>query len=196
MILETLVSTLDADGHPNVAPMGITLADGTIVLRPFRGAATWRNLEATGCGVVHFTDNVLLFARCALASEVPAHRPATAVRGIVLDDAAHWREFAVETSDLAGERATFRARVVATGRRRDLLIFNRAQHAVVEATILATRVHLTGAAPVLAEIARLRPLVDRTGGGREREAFAFVEAAVAALERTPAPATAGEGGRR
>ena len=197
MILETLVSTLDAAGHPNVAPMGITFADETIILRPFRGAATWRNLEATGCGVVHFTDNVLLFARCALASEVPPHRPATVVRGIVLDDAAHWREFAVESGDLDGERATFRARVVATGRRRDLLIFNRAQHAVVEATILATRVHLTGAGPVLEEIARLRPLVDRTGGAREREAFAFVEAAVGALAQAPvrAPSPAGDGGR-
>jgi len=203
MILETLVSTVDAAGHPNVAPMGITLADETIVLRPFRGAATWRNLEATGCGVLHFTDNVLLFARCALASEVPPHRPAAVVRGIVLDDAAHWREFAVDASDLAGERATFRARVVATGRRRDLLLFNRAQHAVVEATILATRVHLTGAGPVMAEIARLRPLVDKTGGTREREAFAFVEAAVVALAAAsapvqapaPAPAPVGDEGR-
>jgi len=186
MILETLVSTLDAAGRPNVAPMGIALEGETIVLRPFRGAATWGNLEANGCGVVHFTDNVLLFARCALASDVPLHRAAAVVRGIVLDDAAHWREFEVETSDLAGERATFRARVVATGRRRDLLIFNRAQHAVVEATILATRLHLTGAGPVQAEIARLRPLVDKTGGPREREAFAFVAAAVEALAQAPA----------
>jgi hypothetical protein len=191
MILETLVSTLDAAGHPNVAPMGITLAGEAIVLRPFRGAVTWRNLESTRCGVVHFTDNVLLFARCALASEVPAHRPAAVVRGIVLDDAAHWREFEVENGDLAGERATFRARVVASGRRRDLLIFNRAQHAVVEATILATRIHLTGRGPVLAEIARLRPLVDKTGGAREREAFAFVEAAVEAMAQAPV----GDGGR-
>jgi uncharacterized protein len=186
MILETLVATLDAAGRPNVAPMGIVLDGDTIVLRPFRGAATWRNLEATGCGVVQFTDNVLLFARSALASEVPPHGPASAVRGIVLDDAAHWREFVVASSDLAGERATFRARVVAGGRRRDLLVFNRAQHAVIEATILATRVHLTGAAPVLEEIARLRPLVDRTGGPREREAFAFVTASVEAMAHAPA----------
>jgi len=191
MILETLVSTLDADGRPNVAPMGITLAGETITLRPFRGAATWRNLEATRCGVVHFTDNVLLFARCALTTEVPPHRPAAAVRGVVLEDAAHWREFAVDSSDLEGDRATFRARVVASGRQRDLMIFNRAHHAVVEATILATRVHLTGAGPVLAEIARLRPLVEKTGGAREREAFAFVEAAVAAAMT----ALAGDGRR-
>jgi hypothetical protein len=186
MILETLVATLDAVGLPNVAPMGIGLEGDTVILRPFRGAVTWRNLEATGCGVVQFTDNVLLFARSALASEVPPHRPAEVVRGIVLDDAAHWREFEVGSRDLAGERATFRARVVARGRRRDLLVFNRAQHAVIEATILATRIHLTGVGPVLEEIARLRPLVDKTGGPREREAFAFVTDAVERLAHAPA----------
>jgi len=186
MILETLVATLDSAGRPNVAPMGIGLEGDAIVLRPFRGAATWLNLEATGCGVVQFTDNVLLFARAALASDVPPHGPASVVRGIVLDDAAHWREFEVTDRDLAGARATFRARVVACGRRRDLLVFNRAQHAVIEATILATRLHLTGAAPVLEEIARLRPLVDKTGGPREREAFAFVSATVEAAAHAPA----------
>ena len=194
MIHETLVATVDASGRPNVAPMGVVLEEAAVVLRPFRSAETCGNLEATGCGVVHFTDNVLLFARCALEALVPPHRPAERVRGIVLDDAAHWREFEIVERDLGAERATFRGRVVASGRRRDLLIFNRAQHAVVEATILATRIHLTGAAPVEAEIARLRPLVEKTGGAREREAFAFVAAAVAAAAATQE--TASGTGRR
>jgi hypothetical protein len=180
MILETIVTTLDAAGRPNAAPMGIRLEDGAIVLRPFRTAVTCRNLEAVGEGVVHFTDNVLLFARCALVSEVPPHRPATRVRGVVLEDACHWREFALVSADSAGERATFRARVVAEGRRRDLLAYNRAQHAVVEATILATRLHLLDPAVIHEELARLRPLVEKTGGAREQEAFAFVESMVRA----------------
>jgi hypothetical protein len=178
VILETIVTTLDAAGRPNAAPMGITLDGETIVLRPFRTAITCRNLEARGEGVVNVTDNVLLFARAALLAEMPPHRPAAGVNGVILEDAAHWREFVVVTADLAGERAAFRARVVAEGRARDLWVFNRAQHAVVEATILATRLHLLDPAAVRAEIDRLRPLVDKTGGPREREAFAVVEAHV------------------
>jgi len=178
VIYETLVTTLDRAGRPHVAPMGIGLDGEVVVLRPFRTASTCRNLEARAAGVVHFTDNVLLFARAALGTEMPSHRPAEAIPGVVLDDAGHWREFRVEERDLSGERALFRGRVVATGRRRDLLIFNRAQHAVIEATILATRLHLTGRDPVLAEIERLRPLVDKTGGSDERAAFAYVLAHV------------------
>jgi hypothetical protein len=180
MILETIVTTLDAAGRPNAAPMGIRLEDGMVVLSPFRTAATCRNLEAVGEGVVHFTDNVLLFARCALTSTVPPHRPAARVRGIVLEDACHWREFSVVSAGTGGERASFRARVVAEGRNRDLLAYNRAQHAVVEASILATRLHLLDPEAVRDELARLRPLVEKTGGPREREAFALVESMVRA----------------
>jgi hypothetical protein len=99
VILETLVTTIDPDGRPHVAPMGIGLDGESVLLRPFRTAATCRNLEATGSGVVQFTDNVLLFARAALGTEMPPHRPAEAVRGVILDDAAHWREFTIEERD-------------------------------------------------------------------------------------------------
>lgn len=174
MIYETLVSTLDAEGRPNFAPMGIGLEGGSVLLRPFKTAVTWRNLQEVGEGVVHFTDDVLLFARCALASEVPPHRPAERVRGVVLRDVCHWKEIVIASKDVSRDRAEFHARVVFEGRQRDLLAFNRAQHAVVEATILATRLHLLGRETVLAEITRLSPLVDKTGGLREREAFRFV----------------------
>ncbi|HKQ97024.1 MAG TPA: DUF447 domain-containing protein, partial [Candidatus Polarisedimenticolia bacterium] len=125
MIYETLVTTLDPDGRPHAAPMGIGLEGDRVLLRPFRSSSTCRNLEATGAGVVHFTDNVLLFARTALGDEMPPHRPAGTVPGVVLDDAGHWREFVVEERDLTAERARFTGRVVAAGRRRDLLVFNR-----------------------------------------------------------------------
>ncbi|MFG0335437.1 MAG: DUF447 domain-containing protein, partial [Maioricimonas sp. JB049] len=55
----------------------------------------------------------------------------------------------------------------------------RACHAVLEATILATRLHLVSASEILAEIDRLRPLVEKTGGATEHRAFAFVEQFVA-----------------
>lgn len=180
MILETIVSTVDGGGRPNFAPMGITAEGETILLRPFRGAATWTNLEATGEAVVHFTDDVLVFARCAVTPHVPPHRPARKVRAPVLADVCHWKEIVVAGREGDGERALFRCRVVATGRGRDFAGFNRARHAVIEATILATRLHLLGRDRVLEEIARLRPLVDKTAGPAEGEAFRFITAHVEA----------------
>jgi hypothetical protein len=174
MILETIVSTLDAEGRPNFAPMGITLEGERVLLRPFREARTWSNLQAVGEGVVNFTDSVLVFARCAVDSFAPPHRPAGRVRGVVLKDVCNWKEFVIESSDLTEERGRFRGRVIAEGRERDFVGFNRARHAVIEATILATRLHLLGRKKVQEEMARLTPLVDKTGGPEEREAFTFL----------------------
>ena len=174
MILETIVSTVDRDGHPNFAPMGISLEGARVLLRPFRTAVTWKNLQETGEGVVNFTDNVLLFARCAVAESAPPHREARRVRAPILEDVCYWKEFVVESRDLQEDRARFLARVVDEGRARDFAGFNRAKHAVIEATILATRLHLLGRERVVEEIGRLRPLVDKTGGAAEREAFDYL----------------------
>ena len=174
MILETIVSTVDTAGGPHFAPMGIVLQPPRVVLRPFRTAMTWANLKETAQGVVNFTDDVLLFARCALTDHLPPHRPGRMVRAGILEDATHWIEFVVEAADLQGERGRFEGRIVAEGRGRESLGFNRARHAVVEASILATRIVLLGRERVLEECERLRPLVDKTGGEREREAFGFV----------------------
>jgi uncharacterized protein len=174
MILETIVSTVNAEGRVNFAPMGITLEGETILLRPFRTAVTWTNLQEVGEGVVNFTDNVLLFARCAVEPCLPPCRDARRVRGKVLEDACHWKEFVIETKTLDEERGRFWGRVVGEGRAREFLGFNRARHAVIEATILATRLHLLGRDRVREEMSRLRPLIDKTAGPAEREAFEFL----------------------
>jgi hypothetical protein len=61
--------------------------------------------------------------------------------------------------------------VVHTGRIRDVFGFNRAKHAVPEAAILASRVHILPRAAIMEQLGPLRPLVEKTAGPREREAF-------------------------
>jgi hypothetical protein len=69
------------------------------------------------------------------------------------------------------ERTTIEVEVVHGARQRDFFGFNRAKHAVVEAAILATRLHLIPAAEIAAEFRRLAILVEKTGGPLEHEAF-------------------------
>lgn len=176
MIIETIVSTTDTTGRPNFAPMGIRLEGDYVSLRPFRTTVTWKNLREVGEGVVNATDDVGLFVRCALDSEVPPHRSADAVRGVVLVDVCWWKEFVIESSDLTGEQASFRGRIIRAGRGRDFVGFNRAKHAVIEAAILTTRLHLLDRVKILEEFERLRPLVERTGGADERRAFEYLNA--------------------
>jgi hypothetical protein len=176
MILEGIVTTLDESGALNVAPMGPRVEPGSprFVLRPFATSTTYRNLKATGEGVLHVVDDVLLLARAAIGrldAGSLATRSAEAVRGRVLLDACRYREFRVTSLDDREERTTIEAEAVAEGRLRDFFGLNRAKHAVVEAAILATRVAFLPPAEILADYRKLGILVDKTGGAAEHEAF-------------------------
>jgi hypothetical protein len=184
MILEGLVTTRNADGSPHLAPMGPRVGPdfARFTLRPFPTSGTYRNLLAHPEGVLHVTDDALLIAKAALGAvdPLPALRPAEVVSGFVLTDACRHYEFVVKTVDASGERVSIAAEVVHAGRHRDFWGFNRAKHAVVEAAILATRLHLLPHAEVAAEFRKLRVIVTKTGGPAEFEAMDFLEARLAA----------------
>jgi hypothetical protein len=102
---------------------------------------------------------------------LPATRRATVIDGFVLADACRAWEFEIESVDDSGQRLVLEARVVAEHAGRPFLGFHRAAHAVVEAAILVTRLHLLEPADVRRQFADLAVLVEKTGGPREREAF-------------------------
>jgi len=180
-LLEGIVTTLDADRTPHIAPMGpIVDADfNWLVLRPFRTSTTYANLKRGGTGVLHVTDDVELLARAAVGRLVqPPLVRANAIEGVILTDTCRWYAFEVESLDDREERTRIVARVIDRGRFRDFFGFNRAKHAVVEAAILATRIQLLEADHILSELDRLAVLVEKTGGRQERAAFAFLQAHV------------------
>jgi len=171
MIIESIVTSIDEGGAVNFAPMGVEWGEETIVLKPFLETTTFRNLKATGAAVVNLTDDVLLFARSAIASPQFPWTPAVAVRGAVLEAACSWREIEATAIDDTPPRSRIETRVVHRGTRRDFIGFNRARHAVLEAAILATRTHLLPAQQIRDEFARLAVPVEKTAGPREREAW-------------------------
>jgi hypothetical protein len=146
-------------------------------LRPYRTSATYRNLQRTGEGVFHVTDDVLLLAQAAVGDPDPPPelRVAAAVAGKILVDACRWYAFRVERTDEEGERARMECHVVDHGRNRDFFGFNRAKHAVVEAAILATRTGLLPAEEFRREFGRMAVIVEKTGGERERRAFRLLQ---------------------
>lgn len=177
MILEAIVTTLAPDGTLNVAPMGPKVGPDPrrFVLRPYRTSTTYRNLKANGEGVLHVTDDVLLIARAAIGT-VPdlATRPATIVRGTILETTGRHHEFRVLDLDDRSDRTTITIGSVAEGRQGDLFGLNRAKGAVIEAAILATRLDFLPLAEVLAEYRKLAIPVIKTGGPDERLAFGLL----------------------
>ena len=180
MILETVTTTLNPDGSVNCAAMGVEWGEETIVIKPYRATRTLRNLLASGAAVVNLTDDILLFTQAALGDPHPPVRAAEAVPGAVLADACSWREVRVREIEDGGPRARVLTTVVARGTGREFLGFNRACGAVLEASILASRVRRLGGEAVVAELDRLQVAVDKTAGPREREAMELVRRHVAA----------------
>jgi hypothetical protein len=182
-LIETVVTTTGSDGAVNCAAMGVRWGEEELVFWPFDATRTLRNLRVHGQAVVHLTDDVLLFVEAALGHPRPPMRPASAIVGSVIEQANSWREVEVtEITPSADElpRSRVRARVVAAGTgTREPLGLCRARHAAVEASILASRLKWLGAEHVIAELARLQDLVDKTAGERERAAMDYVRRYVA-----------------
>src|SRR5688500_4968877 len=153
-ILEGIVTTLNADGSPNISPMGPIVDDvlDRLWLRPFQTSTTYQNLKRHGCGVFHITDDAELLAQSAVRqlTAMPRLLPFGNGKSVILADACRWYAFEVESLDDSTERTSMVARVVDRGQLREFLGFNRAKHAVVEAAILATRIQLLDAEAVAA----------------------------------------------
>ena len=174
MIVETIVTTVAADGTLNFAPMGVEWGEETIVLKPFLETTTYRNIVASRAAVVNLTDDVRIFARAAISSPQYESGPATVVRGVVLAGCCSWRELDVRAIDSTPPRSRIEMAVVHRGTRREFIGFNRAKHAVLEAAIYATRLHLLPRDFIDSEMARLQVIVDKTAGPQELEAMALL----------------------
>ncbi|MDG2469830.1 MAG: DUF447 family protein [Pirellulaceae bacterium] len=176
MILEGIVTTRNADGTPNISPMGPEVNESTwdtFKLKPFHTANTYQNLKRTGQGVLHVTDDVKLFVDGAISrfEDLPAMRPAEMVQGDVLTDCCRFYEFTTLSVDDSSERIEIQCQTVQSGELRPFWGFNRAKHAVLEAAILATRIHLIKKSQLQDDLARLGSIVRKTAGLAEKEAF-------------------------
>ena len=185
MILEAIITTTNDDGSVNVSPMGPFMesdpADG-FELRPFETSRTFANLQNRPYGVLHVTDDVILFAKAAIGKldQIPAVRSAEVNEdAFVLTDACRWIEFEAVYFETSEPRKNIRCKAVSAGRQRDFFGFNRAKHAVIEAAILATRVAFLPAEEIDRQYESLRVIVDKTGGETERQAMSLLEEFVA-----------------
>lgn len=183
MILEGLVTTTDVSGRMHLAPMGpiVDAEMRTLLLRPFPSSQTYQNLAVHGEGVFHITDDAALIARAALGKleELPSAEKAQNISGFVLNDCCRAYEFRVRNIDTTMQRIAINAEVVHEHRLRDFLGFNRAKHAIIEAAIMLTRLHILPRTEVESEFRKLRIIVNKTGGTSELDAMAFLEGELA-----------------
>jgi len=175
MIVEGIITTTNADGSVNITPLGPRVEAGwqRLILRPFQTSRTFANLVRTRQAVFHISDDVELLAAAAIdrLTSIPTLYPARSLEGHVLADACRWYALSVRSIDDSQPRAEIVADVIDHATQRDFCGFNRAKHAVVEAAILATRTAILPPHEIVAQMAHLAVIVDKTGGDAEHRAF-------------------------
>jgi hypothetical protein len=185
MILESLATTIDASGHVNLAPLGPIVHPPksaedlpTFLLRPYEGSTTCSNLLDNGNAVLHVVDDALLIAKTAIgkfdASDLIVPVPGLESSHVRLKRCHRW--FAIRVTHRSGTppKHKLTAHCLDSGLIAPFFGFNRAKHAVIEAAIAATRLHLLPAEDVDEELRRATIAVEKTGGVDEREALELI----------------------
>lgn len=188
VIFETIITTVSPLGHPHVAPMGARYAgtdDATVYLWPFAGSATLDNIRAGGRAVLNTVADSRIFAGCVTGRR--RDWPVVPVADGVRLQAALWHaELRLREDDGDFQRPLLRLERTAEGCHGRYLGLSRAQAAVVEGAVLVSRLHLLPTDTVVRELARLQTAIDKTASPDDREAWRWLQAAVAeAVASTP-----------
>lgn len=188
-IVETIVTTLNANGEAHIAPLGL-IDDGDTgwIVAPFRPSRTLENLLTNPFAVASHTDDVRVFAGCITGRREWPLVAADVVKGVRLEGAvSHW-ELKVDRLTDHEQRPRFHCQIVHSAAHRPWPGFNRAQAAVLELAVLSTRLGMLPPEKVEAELKYLQIAIDKTAGEREHEAWDWLMGRVEAWRRGDAAA--------
>lgn len=173
-ILETIVTTRGLDGAAHIAPLGVHVREDSFVLAPFRPSRTLDNLLRERSACINFCDDVRIFAGALTGRRDWPTVPCSVISGYRLQNTLAHKEVVVDVIEEDGLRPRFVCRTVFNATHSPFQGFNRAQSAVIEASILLSRLHLLPPEKVAAELIYLHIGLDKTAGPRELEAWGWL----------------------
>lgn len=174
MIYETIITTVDAADQAHVAPFGIQKQGDLIVISPYRPSTTLDNILATKTAVMNLTDDVRVFAGAVAKVQSYELTRATQVQGYrLLNTLSHQELTLVDVLDDA-QRPQLFMQVVHQEMHHPFAGFNRAQAAVIELAVLATRLQRLPQDKIQTERHYLEIAMDKTAGPREWEAWQWL----------------------
>lgn len=188
LIYETVVTSLDANDVPHIAPFGIREQEGQVLIAPFRPSSSLDNLLLHRCAVVNLTDDVRVFAGALTGRRDWPLVSAQKVHGVVLESALTHRELELVEVRENALRPELVFKVVHEVQHRPFRGFNRAQAAVIELAVLVSRLHMLPMEKIDAEMAYLAIAIEKTAGERETQAWQWL---VERIENFKADAQAG-----
>jgi hypothetical protein len=167
--INEVIATTEKNGVINAAPMGIIRDGESLYIKLFLGTHTYDNVLANGWFVANITHDSWIFAETALEDLTQDYF----VRrdGLpILKDTEAWALFKckpfpldiviVKVEPVKGEMM-----------RKDFRAFNRGANLVVEAAVAATRYLALRTDSYYEEIMKIKRIVERCGGPREKDAM-------------------------
>ena len=179
-IVETIVTTQSADGIVHVAPLGL-IGDGDHwIIAPFAPSRTLDNLRAVPFACASHTADVRIFAGCITGRKSWPVTPAATIKAARLTACvSHW-ELAVDHVIEDVLRPRFVCRIAHAESHEPWSGHNRAQAAVIECAVLASRLHMLPAEKIDAELEYLNIAISKTAGPAELEAWGWLMEKIAA----------------
>lgn len=173
-IVETIISTTNAQGELHIAPLGLIEEGEHWIIAPFMPSRTLDNLRFNPAFTASHTDDVRVFAGCVTGRKSWPTVDATRVLGGRLADCvSHW-ELKVDRVLEDAQRPRFFAKIVHQEMHRPWAGYSRAQAAVLELAVLTTRLHMLPAEKIDAELKYLEIAITKTAGVRELEAWGWL----------------------
>ena len=178
MIFETIIITVNAAQEPHITPFGVrfeSVKDNTrVIISPYKPSTTLNNILATQFAVMNMTDDVRVFAGALTGRVNWPLLPLNDQIGYRLADClAHTVLQLIEVRE-DDVRPQLVMQAVYSENNQSFQGFNRAQAAVVEFSILVSRLDMLPKEKVMAESAYLQIAIDKTAGERELEAWGWL----------------------
>ena len=178
MIFETIIITVNAAHEPHITPFGVLFEGEQVIISPYKPSTTLNNILATQFAVMNMTDDVRVFAGALTGNTNWSLLPINNHAGIysayrLADCLAHTVLQLIEVRD-DETRPQLVMQTICSKNHQSFQGFNRAQAAVVELSILVSRLHILPKEKVMTEKAYLQIAIDKTAGERELEAWAWL----------------------
>ena len=174
MIFETIISTVNSQGDAHVTPFGIQMQDGLVVISPYKPSATLENILATQHAVMNLTDDVRVFAGALTSRQAWSLTPAEKITGYRLSETLAHKELKLVKINEDTLRPQLFLEVIHEVQHQPFMGFNRAQAAVIELAVLASRLNMLAKDKVLSEMQYLQIAIDKTAGERELQAWIWL----------------------
>ncbi len=174
MIFETIISTVNSQGAPHVTPFGVRYEGEHILISPYKPSTTLANILASKQAVINLTDDVRVFAAALTNRQTWKLQQATKVDGFRLADCLQHVELAlIEVREDAVRPQLVMQKIYAENHR-PFKGFNRAQAAVIELAVLASRLQMLPQDKIRSEMQYLQIAIEKTAGENELLAWSWL----------------------